>query len=177
VDGSAAGHGQRLLPFPRLVSSLKLISSLKELIARSTVPTKLRRRFIGLSSITSLVGAAVVAAVLFSCPPSHAGELNSERDEDVGLAFVGSARETGTLSPIPDVQIKAELGSRRILVRTNDQGVYKLVPNFGSNVPSDSVTISCAKDGYETVDVSRRQISSSSAHELIVAECLLAPKP
>lgn len=136
-----------------------------------------RRRFIGRSSVNSLAGVAAFAAVLFSLRPCYSGELNSERDEDVGLAFVGSARETGTLTPIPDVQIKAELGSRRILVRTNNEGVYKLVPNFGSDVPSDSVKISCAKDGYETVDVSRRPMSSSSAHELIVAECLLAPKP
>jgi hypothetical protein len=135
-----------------------------------------RRCFIGLSSITSLAGAAAVAAVLLSLRPAYAGELDSERDEDVALAFVGSARETGTLSPIPDVQIKAETGSRRILVRTNSQGIYKLIPNFGNDVAADSVTISCTKDGYETVDVSRRRLSSSSAHELVVAECLLAPK-
>ena len=114
--------------------------------------------------------------MLLSLRPAYAGELDSERDEDVALAFVGSARETGTLSPIPDVQIKAETGSRRILVRTNSQGIYKLIPNFGNDVAADSVTISCTKDGYETVDVSRRRLSSSSAHELVVAECLLAPK-
>lgn len=122
-------------------------------------------------------GIMVVAAIAISCWPSYAGELDSERDEDVGLAFVGSARQTGTLAPIPGVQIKAELGSRRILVRTNSQGVYKLIPNFGSDVAADSVTISCAKDGYEMVDVSRRRLSSAAANELIVAECLLAPKP
>lgn len=136
-----------------------------------------RRRVIGLSTIASFAGAATFAAVLLSSRPAYSGELDSERDEDVGLAFVGSARETGTLTPVPDVQITAELGSRRILVRTNSQGVYKMVPNFGSDVTADSVTISCAKDGYETVDVSRRKLSSSSAHELVVAECLLAPKP
>jgi hypothetical protein len=140
------------------------------------VPTNPQRCFIGLSSITSLAGAVAVAAVLLSFRPSYAGELDSERDEDVALAFVGSARETGTLAPIPDVQVKAEMGSRRILVRTNSQGIYKLIPNFGSDVAADGVTISCAKDGYETVDVSRRRLSSSSAHELVVAECLLAPK-
>jgi hypothetical protein len=129
------------------------------------------------SVITSATGLMVVASVAISCWPSYAGELDSERDEDVGLAFVGSARETGTLTPIPGVLIKAELGSRRILVRTNSQGVYKLIPNFGSDVAADSVTISCAKDGYETVDVSRRRLSSAAANELIVAECLLAPKP
>jgi hypothetical protein len=124
-----------------------------------------------------ITGLMVIASIVLSCWPSYAGELDSERDEDVGLAFVGSARETGTLAPIPGVLVKAELGSRRILVRTNNQGVYKLIPNFGSDVAADNVTISCAKDGYEMVDVSRRRLSSAAANELIVAECLMAPKP
>ena len=109
--------------------------------------------------------------------PSHSGELDSERDEDVDLAFVGSARETGTLKPVPGVQVRAETGGRRILVRTNSEGVYRLIPNFGDGVTASQVTITCAKDGYETVDVSRRALSDKKVKELVVAECLLAPKP
>lgn len=141
------------------------------------MPTKSRRRFIGRFSVTRLARFAAFAAVMFSCHPSHSGELDSERDEDVDLAFVGSARETGTLKPIPGVQIRAEVGGRRILVRTNSEGVYRLIPNFGNGVTADQITISCSKDGYETVDVSRRQLSDKKVKELIVAECLLAPKP
>jgi hypothetical protein len=141
------------------------------------VPTKPRRRFISLSYFTSLAGAVVFAAVVFSFRPSYSGELDSERDEDVDLAFVGSARETGTLKPVPGVQIKAEVGGRRILIRTNTEGVYRLIPSFGNDVTADQVNISCSKDGYETVDVSRRRLSDTRVKELIVAECLLAPKP
>ena len=114
---------------------------------------------------------------MFSFRPVYSGELDSERDEEVDLAFVGSARETGTLKPIDGVQVRAEMGSRRILVRTNTEGVYRLIPNFGSDVVADQITISCAKDGYETVDVSRRQLSDKKVKTLVVAECLLAPKP
>jgi hypothetical protein len=131
----------------------------------------------GLSAITPLVGAVAFAAALISFQPAYSGQLDSERDEDVGLAFVGSARATGTLAPIPGVQVKAEMGNRRIMVRTDSEGVYKLIPYFGNDVSSDNVTISCSKDGYETVDVSRRKLSSKGANELINAECLLAPKP
>jgi hypothetical protein len=139
--------------------------------------TRKPRRCFGVPfPITLCAGAAVLAALLFSSRPSYAGELDSERDEDVGLAFVGSARETGTLAPIPDVQVKAEMGSRRLLVRTNSQGIYRLVANFGSDVTADSIAISCAKDGYEAVDVSRRRLSSTAARELVVAECLLAKR-
>ena len=138
---------------------------------------KPRHRFIAQFSRTLLAGIAACAALVCWCQPSHSGELDSERDEDVDLAFVGSARETGTLKPVAGVQVRAEAGGRRILVRTNSEGVYRLIPNFGDGVTASQVTISCAKDGYEPVDVSRRQSSDKKVKELVVAECLLAPKP
>jgi len=137
---------------------------------------KPRRRSIAPFSIALLTSAVAFAAIVLSTHSSYSGELESERDEDVGLAFVGSTRQVGTLAPVPEVLIKAELGNRRIMVRSNNEGVYRLIPNFGADVKGDSVTISCSKDGFETVDVSRREISSSTAHELVVAECLLAPR-
>lgn len=139
--------------------------------------TRSSRRVIAQSVVTSLAAVAVLAVTAFWSYPSHSGELDSERDEDVDLAFVGSARETGTLKPIPGVQVRAETGGRRILVRTNSEGVYRLIPNFGDGTTASQVTITCAKDGYETVDVSRRQLSDKKVKELVVAECLLAPKP
>jgi hypothetical protein len=140
------------------------------------MPTRPRRRFIGLSAITSWAGFAAFAAVVFLSQSSYSGELDSERDEDVDLAFVGSARETGTLKPVPGVQIRAEVNGRRILVRTNTEGVYRLIPNFGADIKADQVTISCNKDGYDTIEVSRRRLSDKKVKELVVAECLLAPK-
>jgi hypothetical protein len=131
---------------------------------------------LGLSAITSRAGFAIFVAAMFSFQPSHAGEVDSERDEIFGLAFVGSARETGNLKPIPGVQVKAEKGDRRIMARTNTEGVYKLYPNFGDDVGADDVAIACAKDGYEMVDVSRRKLSDA-ANAPVVAECLMAPKP
>jgi hypothetical protein len=129
-------------------------------------------------SFIALSAAAVFfMAVVFSSHASYSGELDSERDEDYGLAFVGSARETGTLAPMPDVLVKAEMGNHQLLVRTNREGVYKMIVDFGNNVTADQIVISCVKDGYEMVDVSRRKQSSASARELVVAECLLAPKP
>ena len=143
---------------------------------RQDVTRKPRRRLISAPSIALAIGAAVFAAAAFSFRPAHSGELDSERDEEATLAFVGSTREVGTLTPVPGVLVQADLGNRRIMVRSNPEGVYKLIPNFGADVKGDSVTISCSKDGYDTVDVSRREMSSKPPHELVVAECLLAPK-
>jgi hypothetical protein len=126
--------------------------------------------------MTLLAGFAACAVVL-SSQPSYSGEIDSERDENFDIAFVGSVRETGTLRPIPDVQVRAEVGKWRILVRTNTEGVYKLYPSFGSEVTADQIKISCAKDGYEMVDVSRRKLTDPKVKELVVAECLMAPKP
>jgi len=138
--------------------------------------TKPRRRLIRLSALTFLAGFAAFAAAVSASRPCYSGEVDSERDEAFDLAFVGSVRETGTLKPIPDVQVKAEMGKWRIMVRTNSEGVYKLYPTFGDNVTADQITISCAKDGYEMVDVSRRKLSDKRVKELVVAECLMAPK-
>jgi hypothetical protein len=141
------------------------------------VTSNLRRRFLNPAALRSLAGFAAVAAAVVSSQPSYSGEVDSERDEVVDLAFVGSVRQTGTLKPMPDVQVKAEMGKWRIMVRTNTEGVYKLYPTFGSEVTADQITISCAKDGYEMVDVSRRKLSDPKVKELVVAECLMAPKP
>ena len=135
------------------------------------------RRVIRPAAFHLLAGFGVLVAGLLPSQPSHSGEIDSERDENFDVAFVGSARETGTLKPIPDVQVKAEMGKWRIMVRTNAEGVYRLYPSFGSEVTADQIAISCAKDGYEPVDVSRRKLSDKRVKELVVAECLLAPKP
>jgi len=127
--------------------------------------------------IAPSTGLLVLAAIAISCWPAYSGEVDSERDEDIDLAFVGSVRETGTLKPMPGVQVKAEMGKWRIMVRTNTEGVYRLYPSFGGEVTADQITISCNKDGYEMVDVSRRRLSDKKVKELVVAECLMAPKP
>lgn len=115
------------------------------------------------------------ATVGLSPGKSSAGEALSERDEEPGLSFFGEAREVGSLRSIQRVQVKAELGARRIMVQTDIEGRYKLHPNFGKEVLPDSITISCAKEGYQTIDVSRRHMSSATDAPVEV-DCLLEPK-
>jgi hypothetical protein len=115
------------------------------------------------------------AALGFASGKSNAGEALSERDEEPGLSFFGEVKEVGSLRSIESVQVKAELGARRIMVQTNVEGRYKLHPNFGQEVSSDSIVISCAKEGYQTLDVSRRRMSSA-ADAPVEVDCLLEPK-
>jgi hypothetical protein len=127
-----------------------------------------RRNFL----LPAFLNALAAMLPAFAC---NAGDAPSERDEGPGASFFGQAKEAGTLRSIEHVQVKAELGVRRIIVQTNADGQFKLRPNFGSDVASDSITVSCAKEGYETLDVSRRRMSSA-ADAPVEINCLLAPQ-
>ena len=127
------------------------------------------------NSATSFAILVAFATIVLAAGKSGAGEALSERDEEPGLSFFGEAKEVGSLRSIEQVQVKAELGARRIMVLTNIDGRYKLHPNFGKDVLPDSITISCAKEGYQTIDVSRRHLSSAPDSPVEV-DCLLEPK-
>jgi hypothetical protein len=128
------------------------------------------------NSAIPLVVLISFAVVVGSSWKSCAGESLSERDEvDSGPYFFGDAKEVGSLKSLQNVQVKAELGARRMMVNTNAEGHFKL-PSFGKETVADSVTISCAKKGYRTLDVSRRRMSND-ADSPIEIECLLEPAP
>ena len=73
------------------------------------------------------------------------------------------------------MQVRAELGEQRVSTYTNDEGSFR-IPAFGKDAVVDDVTITCSKQGYRTLDVSRRRLSSA-ADAPVMIECLLAPLP
>jgi hypothetical protein len=114
------------------------------------------------------------AVAMLSPSITLAGEAVSERDElDNGPSFFGEAKEVGSLRPMQNVQVRAEVGERRISTYTNDEGSFK-IPGFGKETAADSVTITCAKEGYRALDISRSRLSSA-ADAPVVIECLLEP--
>jgi hypothetical protein len=116
------------------------------------------------------------AVTMFSSPKSLAGEAVSERDElDNGPSYFGEAKEVGSLRAMQNVQVKAEFGAQRISTYTNDEGSFK-IPSFGKDTVVDNVAITCAKQGYRTIDISRRRLSSA-ADAPVMIECLLEPMP
>jgi hypothetical protein len=104
---------------------------------------------------------------------SYAGEAVSEKDEDNGPSFFGEAKEVGTLRPMQNVQVKAELGEQHVSTFTNDEGSFK-IPGFGKETVADSVAVTCTKPGYRTIDISRRRLSSATDAPVVI-ECLLGP--
>jgi hypothetical protein len=116
------------------------------------------------------------AVAMVSLSRIHAGEAVSEKDElDNGPSFFGEAKEVGTLRPMQNVQIRAEVGEQRISTYTNDEGSFK-IPGLGKETVADSVAITCSKQGYRTLDMSRRRLSNA-ADAPVVIECLLEPAP
>src|ERR1700722_9215337 len=114
------------------------------------------------------------AVAVLSPSITHAGEAVSERDElDNGPSFFGEAKEVGSLRPMQNVQVRAEVGERRISTYTNDEGFFK-IPGFGKETAADSITITCAKEGYRTLNFSSSCLSSA-ADAPVVIECLLEP--
>jgi hypothetical protein len=130
-----------------------------------------------LRSIPAIARTVLAAfAVILLSPQSYGGEAFSERDElDNGPSFFGEAKEVGSLRSIQKVQVRAELGARRISTFTNVEGHFK-IPGFGKEAVADNVTITCAKEGYRTLDISRRRMSAA-ADAPIEIECLLEPTP
>jgi hypothetical protein len=115
-----------------------------------------------------------LAVTMLSSQKSWAGEAVSERDElDNGPSFFGVAREVGSLRSMQKVQVRAEIGERRVSTFTNDEGAFR-IPSFGKETVVDSVIITCSKEGYRTLDVSRRRLSSITDAPVMI-ECLLEP--
>ena len=130
-------------------------------------------RWNGAIPLVVLMSLSVIAG---SSLTSHAGESLSERDEiDTGPSFFGDAKEVGSLQSLQNVQVRAEMGARRMMVNTNAEGHFKF-PSFGKETQVDNVRISCAKAGYRTLDVSRRRMSSA-ADSPVEIECLMEPAP
>jgi hypothetical protein len=122
-------------------------------------------------------GFVLAGFVVTLLAPSNlrAGEVASEKDEFNGPSFFGEAKEAGSLRPIQNVQVKAELGEQQVSTYTSDEGSFK-IPGFGKDSIADDVKISCTKQGYRTLDLSRRRLSGA-ADAPVVVECLMEKTP
>jgi len=97
------------------------------------------------NSAIPLVVLICFAVIVGASLKADAGESLSEHDEfESGPSFFGDAKEVGSLKSLQNVQVKAELGARRMFVNTNAEGHFKF-PSFGKDTVADSVTISCAR--------------------------------
>ena len=115
------------------------------------------------------------AAIMAWAGAVHAGgiNLNDEGgDSDDGPSFFGFVRIVDGPG-VSDAKVTATVKAGGALVtRTNSLGVYK-ISGLGKDVDPDSVTISCAKDGYRQANVVPRSRAGADPKDPIEVECYL----
>jgi hypothetical protein len=121
-----------------------------------------------------VAGAALLAGASLLPLPAFAGGDDSEVDDhDHGAPFFGEAKDVKGMKPVYGALIKAQVTGKlvTIMINTNDEGRFKL-PGFGKDVDPANVAVTCSKDGYRTIEVLRRRLSSA-ADAPVEIECLL----
>ena len=101
----------------------------------------------------------IVVLVLAGIAPASAGGVNFGDDNDSGAddgpSYFGFVRDADG-SAVPGARVTASVKSGgAIVTASNGMGVYKF-PGFAKEIDPNSVTVSCAKDGYKETNVLRR---------------------
>ena len=127
-------------------------------------------RLVILTAAAVLVGAFPLSAT--------AGDADHEIEDHEGSPpFFGETKDIDGLKPLPGVRIKTTLrGTMRFLVGTSDEEGNFKIRGLGDDIVPESVDVTCEKDGYRTVDVTRRRVAPV-ANAPTAVECLLERKP
>lgn len=103
------------------------------------------------------------------------GDYEGADDHDHGPSFLVEAKRIGSMAPMPDVRVRAQVkGTQGNVVDTTDQDGRAQLRGFGDDVDSDNVIVTCTKSGFKLVEVMRRKLSSAKGAAVEV-ECLMEP--
>ena len=108
--------------------------------------------------------------------PAFAGEADFEPADihEHGNPYFGEAKDIKGLSPLENVRIKVRVkGTMRFfIVQTDADGRFRR-NGLGLDVDPEKVEYTCEKDGFRTVEVMHRKMSSAKLSPIEI-ECLLA---
>lgn len=108
--------------------------------------------------------------------PAVAGEADFEPADihEHGNPYFGEARDIKGLNPLENVRIKVQVkGTMRFfIVQTDTEGRFRR-NGLGLDVDPEKVEYTCEKDGFRTVEVMHRKMSSAKLSPIEI-ECLLA---
>jgi hypothetical protein len=127
-----------------------------------------------LSARSGIAALALFAGVsLLPIQALGGGDDEATDDHEHGAPFFGEAKDVNGMKPVYGALIKAQVTGKlvAIMINTNDEGRFKL-PGFGKDVDPEKVALTCSKDGYRTIEVLRRRLSSA-ADAPVEIECLL----
>jgi hypothetical protein len=110
--------------------------------------------------------------------PAIAGEAEFEPADihEHGNPYFGEAKDIKGLSPLENVRIKVQVkGTMRFfIVQTDSDGRFRK-NGLGLDVDPEKNEYTCEKDGFRTVEVMHRKMSSAKLSPIEI-ECLLARK-
>jgi hypothetical protein len=117
-----------------------------------------------------------VAAILMLGAPASAGEADFEPADihEHGNPYFGEAKDIKGLNPVENARIKVQVkGTMRFfIVQTDAEGRFRR-NGLGLDVDPAKVEFSCEKEGFRTVEVMHRKMSSAKLSPVEI-ECLLA---
>lgn len=116
------------------------------------------------------------SALLMLAAPAVAGEAEFEPADihEHGNPYFGEAKDIKGLSPLENVRIKVQVkGTMRFfIVQTDSDGRFRK-NGLGLDVDPEKNEYTCEKDGFRTVEVMHRKMSSAKLSPVEI-ECLLA---
>jgi len=122
------------------------------------------------SCILGILGFALLATRAF------AGEADFEPADihEHGNPYFGEAKDIKGLAPVENARIRVPVkGTMRFfIVQTDAEGRFRR-NGLGTDVDPETVEFFCDKDGYRTVEVMHRKMSSAKLSPIEI-ECLLA---
>jgi hypothetical protein len=115
----------------------------------------------------------MLSAIAVSSVQAGEADFQQEDIDQYGTPYFGEAKDVRGLSPLEGVRFKAQVrGTMRFfLITTDDEGRFRR-NGLGNDVDSDTVEVTCEKQGYRTVDVQRRR-TSSKRNAPVEVECLM----
>ena len=118
------------------------------------------------------------AAVMLFAAPAIAGEAEFEPADihEHGNPYFGEAKDIKGLTPLENVRIKVQVKgtTRFFIVQTDGDGRFRK-NGLGLDVDPEKNEYSCEKEGFRTVEVMHRKMSSAKLSPIEI-ECLLARK-
>jgi hypothetical protein len=108
--------------------------------------------------------------------PAIAGEADFEPADihEHGNPYFGEVKDIKGLAPVENARIKVQVKGtlRFFIVQTDAEGRFRR-NGLGLDVDPEKVEFACDKDGYRTVEVMHRKMSTAKLSPIEI-ECLLA---
>jgi hypothetical protein len=118
---------------------------------------------------------ALAVAISLLALPAYAGEADYQEDDahEHGNPYFGEAKNIKGLAPLQDVRIKVQLkGTMRFFIAQTDEDGRFRRNGLGLDVDPEKVVYTCEKDGFRTIEVLHRKMSSAKLSPVEI-ECLL----